>query len=413
MRKPIRMQWLLLALLVLSIGINYIDRSNLSVAATDLSRELSLSKSELGLLLSAFFWTYASFQVLAGWLVQRFNVYLVYGLAFALWSAATALTGFAGGLASLFALRLALGAGESVAYPAYARIIASDFDERHRGFANAAIDAGSKSGPALGTLIGGLVVAHYGWRSLFFVLGFGAMLWLIPWFVFMPSHSRTAAATAAPSGGPGFLEIAARRDFWGKTIGLFCGNYVWYFILTWLPPYLEMERHFSKSMMAVYGSVPYWGIAASSITCGWLSDRLIERGRDPVRVRKGFTAAGLLATTLILPACLVDDPLAAMVLLTVGCLAYGMFSSNSWALTQTLAGPSAAGKWTGMENGIANLAGIIAPWLTGILLDLTGRFLLAFVAVCGVLIIGATSLFWVIGKAAPITWRSAKEPNLS
>ena len=408
-RKPAVSQWLLLALLVLSVGVNYIDRSNLSVAATDLSRELSLTKSDLGLLLGAFFWTYALFQLAAGWLVQRSNVYLVYGLAFALWSAATALTGFAGSLASLFALRLVLGAGESIAYPAYSRIIACDFEFRHRGLANSAIDAGAKAGPALGTLIGGLIVAHYGWRPLFFLLGFGAMVWLIPWFALTArARGGSAAASPAPAGGPGFLEIAARREFWGTAVGLFCGNYVWYFVLTWLPPYLEMERHFSKTMMATYGSIPYWGIAIASISFGWISDRLIERGRTrPARVRKTFAAAGLLAATLILPANLISHQAAAMALLTAGCLGYGMFSSNCWALTQTLAGPSAAGKWTGMQNAVGNLAGAAAPWLTGLLAEATGRFLLAFVAVSIFAILGALSCYFIVRDTAPLVWREA------
>src|ERR1041384_1032514 len=179
-RKALNPNWPLLGLLTFSCCINYIDRGNLSIAAPQLSKELMLNPAKLGILLSAFFWTYAAFQVVGGWLVDRFDVYRVYGTGFLLWSAATALTGFAGGFARLFALRLALGTSESIAYPAYSRIIAGDFPERHRGFANSLVDAGTKTGPALGTLLGGLIVAHYGWRALFLLLGFGAMLWVPP-----------------------------------------------------------------------------------------------------------------------------------------------------------------------------------------------------------------------------------------
>jgi ACS family D-galactonate transporter-like MFS transporter len=400
--------WLLLALLVVSIFINYIDRANLSVAATDLSRELSLSPKDLGLLLGAFFWSYAIFQLVAGWLVDRYNVYVAYGISFFLWSAATALTGFAGSLATLFALRLVLGFGESIAYPAYSKIIACDFPARHRGLANALIDAGSKAGPALGTLIGGLIVASFGWRPLFFILGFGAMVWLIPWFAVIPrgkTGARPHAGEAVHAAGPGFLEIAGKRDAWGTFLVLFCGNYAWYFFLTWLPPYLEMERGFSKTMMALYGAIPFTGIALSSIFGGWLSDRLIHRGASPTLVRKGFAITGLLMMTLVLPASMLPNQVASMVLLTFGCTCYGLYSSNIWAITQTLAGPSAAGKWTGMQNCIGNISGVVAPWFTGFLVQQTGEFFLAFVAVAAALVIGACSYIFLVGKVAPVVWQ--------
>ena len=185
-----RVRWSVLALLVASIFINYIDRSNLSVAVTNIEKDLSLDDRQAGLLLSGFFWTYALFQPAAGWLVDRYNAYWVYAAGFLLWSVATALTGFAGGFAALFGLRLVLGAGESVAYPVYSRIISDDFPERRRGLANALLDAGSKAGPAAGTLLGGLIVARFGWRPLFFGLGFGALAWLVPWVL----ESRRAGA---------------------------------------------------------------------------------------------------------------------------------------------------------------------------------------------------------------------------
>ncbi len=394
--------WWLLALLVTSCCINYIDRGNLSIAAPQLSRELSLSPTQLGLLLSSFFWTYALFQIVAGWLVDRFDVYRVFGLGFFLWSAATALTGFAVGFEMLFALRLLLGIGESIAYPAYSRIIAGEFPERHRGIANALVDAGSKTGPALGTLIGGLIVARFGWRVLFLALGFGALVWLVPWFASIPRAERRVVARRHD--GPGFLEIMRHRAAWGTFLGLFCGNYTWYFLLTWLPSYLVMERHYSLRMMAVYGSLPFWGIAISSTFGGWASDRLIERGGTPTRVRKAFAVTGLLLCTLMLPAAIVPSMALSMGLLIVACLSFGLFTSNLWAITQTLSGPKAAGKWTGMQNGIGNLAGVTAPYLTGVIVSRTGSFLLAFVAVFVVLLVGAFSYIVLVGEVTPIRW---------
>jgi MFS family permease len=396
--------WFLLGLLVLSIFINYIDRSNLSVAAPDLRRELALSPSDMGLLLSAFFWSYALLQLAAGWLVDRFNVYLIYGLGFLLWSLATAFTGFSGSFGVLFGLRLILGTGESVAYPAYSRIIACDFPERHRGIANALIDAGSKAGPAVGTMLGFWIVGTLGWRPLFFLLGFGGLLWLLPWFLMIPKRGATASACRAADAGPGFLAIAKQRSAWGTFLVLFCSNYAWYFMLTWLPSYLVEERHFSKSMMTLYGSLPYWGIATMSLFGGWLSDRLIARGGSTSRVRKTFAISGLLLATLILPASMIRDQVASMALLTVACVSFGLFSSNVWAITQTLAGP-ASGKWTGMQNCIGNISGVTAPYLTGVLLERTGTFYWAFVAVAVALTIGACSYLFIVGRVEPVDWK--------
>jgi len=402
-RPLIEHPWRLLALLVLSIFINFIDRSNLSVAAEDLRRELMLRPSQLGLLLSAFFWTYAAFQLVAGWLVDRYNVYWVYGAGFLVWSVATGLTGLVTGFAQLFALRLLLGMGESVAYPSYSRILAAGYPERHRGFCNAAIDAGSKLGPALGTLIGGLIVAGLGWRALFFLLGGGALLWLVPWFLSIPRNAPARAPEAI--GGPTFLEIIRRREAWGTFLGLFAINWAWYILVTWLPSYLRAGRGFSASTMAVFGSLPFWCIAGSSITFGWLSDRLIVAGYSVSTVRRSFCAGGLLlAGAFILPAALTSNATAAVYLLAIGTGLFGLSTSNIWAITQRLAGPAAAGKWSGAQNAFGNLAGVFGPWLTGILVEKTGSYVPAFALISAVLALGAVSFLALIPSLEPVNW---------
>src|SRR5215467_3454038 len=170
-----------LILLSISICINYIDRGTLSVAAPQLTTEMRLDPKQMGLLLSCFFWTYATAQVFAGWLVDRYNVRWVFGIGFLIWSGATLATGFTSAFMSLLFLRLLLGMGESVAYPSYSKIIAGNFPQTHRGTANALIDGASKMGPAIGTLLGGLLVAGYGWRSLFFAMGALSLSFLVPW----------------------------------------------------------------------------------------------------------------------------------------------------------------------------------------------------------------------------------------
>ena len=169
-----RKEWRILALLVISGFLNYFDRANLSAGATNIQRDLGFTNYQLGLLLSAFFWTYAACQLLglSGWLVDRFNVGWILAGGFLLWSGATAITGAAHAFAVVFALRLVLGAGESIAYPSYSRILANHYPEHHRGLANALIDAGTKCGPALGTLLGGLLIVQYGWRAFFLRTGY-------------------------------------------------------------------------------------------------------------------------------------------------------------------------------------------------------------------------------------------------
>src|SRR5580658_6444130 len=200
MTTRVRGQWIVLALLVVSVTINYIDRGNLSIAASRLASELWLDPEKIGLLLSSFFWTYAAMQIVAGWLIDRYSVYWIFAGGFFIWSAATALTGLAGGFATIFALRLLLGMGESVAYPAYSKIIAQGFTEENRGLANGLIDLGSKAGPALGLMIGGVIVSHYGWRPLFISVGLISLLWLIPWAWVARRAARHSEDSLALSG---------------------------------------------------------------------------------------------------------------------------------------------------------------------------------------------------------------------
>ena len=182
-------------LLSLSIFINYIDRGSLSIAAPILKDELQLSASQLGILLSSFFWTYACFQIVSGWLVDRFNVKLGSpAIGFLVWSSATAVTGLVHGFAILLAVRLVLGIGlNRLAYPSYSKIVARHFSEDRRGFANSVIAAGNLSGPGFGMFLGGVLMARYGWRSFFFVLGLVSLVWLLFWLKWMPRVPRESA----------------------------------------------------------------------------------------------------------------------------------------------------------------------------------------------------------------------------
>jgi MFS transporter, ACS family, D-galactonate transporter len=403
-------RWRLLALLSLSVFINYVDRGNLSVAAPVLTRELSLSPAKLGLLFSAFFWTYSLCQIPAGWLVDRFNVNRLYAAAYTIWSVATLMTGFAHTIAALLTVRLVLGLGESVSYPACSQILVRNFSEQERGRANSLIDVGAKAGPALGTLLGGLVVAYWGWRAVFIGAGAIGLLWLAPWYVWAGTGEVVPGESNQPN--PSLLRVLGRPDALGTSLGMFCYGYAWYFLLSWLPYYLVTERHFSMRAMALFGALPFCGSALSALVSGWASDRLIARGASVTRVRKSFVVVGLLLCTLVFPAAMVRDRSFALVLLTGASLAIGLFSSNVWAITQTLAGRAAAGKWSGIQNAAGNLGGVVSPLLTGLIVSRTHSFLLAFACAAVALSVGAGAYLFLVGEVVPLTWQQDKRTAL-
>ncbi len=394
---------IVLGLMVFSVFINYVDRGNLSIAVPMIKDELHLSASQLGILLSGFFWAYGPSQILAGWLVDRFDVNWVLAAGFFVWSAATGVTGILHGFVALFVVRLVLGIGESVAYPAYSRILAQHFPFSHRGFANSLISAGLASGPAFGMLAGGILMSRFGWRSFFIVLGLVSLLWLLPWFHWMPRGSGLAPAQYAEP-APGTLDILKQRSAWGTFAALFCANYKLYFLIAWLPYYLVRERHFSMGSMAKIGGSIYLAQALSAALCGRISDRWIASGSTQNRVRKGFLIIGTLGAGAFLLSSVIASPTFCVVFLILVGVSFGLSTSNVWAVTQTLAGPRASGRWTGLQCALANLSGIVASALTGYTVDRTGHFFWASSIAAG--FCGASALCWAffVGRVEPVVW---------
>ena len=394
-----------LILLWLSVFLNYIDRSNLSIAAPLLKGELGLSATQLGVLLSAFFWTYACLQIPAGWLVDRFEVKWVFAGGFLIWSAATAVTGVLHSFAALLAVRVVLGMGESVAYPSYSKIIANHFPVERRGFANSVVASGLCFGPSFGMLFGGTLMGRFGWRPFFVTLGLASLLWIGPWSIWMPrakSHSDDGNKK-----GPGLQEIVARRAWVATALGLFAMNYVNYFLLTWLPFYLVRERGFSMNAMAEVGGAIMLTAAVSAVVSGKLSDRWIRAGATTTRIRSGFIVTGNLMTGTLLMAAVVAPRDVSVGLLGLVGVGFGMASANVWAITQTLAGPRVAGRWAGSQNFIGNLSGAVAPAVTGVLVDRTGHFFWPFLITGAVAWSGAAVWTFLLGPIEPVVWRSS------
>jgi len=392
------------ALLALSAFLNYVDRGNLALAAPLIQQDLGLSVYQLGVLFSSFFWTYALFQIVSGWLVDRFNVNWVLAFGVLLWSVATLATGLLHGFTLLLLMRLVLGVGESVSYPSYSKIIARHFSELRRGRANSLISAGQACGPAFGTLLGGLLMARIGWRLFFVTLGVASSFWLIPWFRSMPRSANSVESKIVQT--PGILEILEHRSVWGTFAGLFAYNYLSYFLITWLPFYLVHERHFSISTMSLVSGVAFLGTAVSAAVSGWASDRWIAAGGAVTRVRKTFTGAGPLFASSVVLVSVIHDPRIAMALLILVCISMGVCSSNLWAVTQTLAGARVAGKWTGLQNFVGNFAGIVAPALTGFVVGRTGHFFWAFAITGAVSVLGGAAWIFAVGPLKEVSWRT-------
>jgi MFS family permease len=397
-----------LILLALSAFINFVDRGNLSAAAPLLKTELMLSDARLGILLAAFFWSYAFFQIASGWLVDHLDVKWMLAAGFFIWSVATAATGLAGGFALLLAARLVLGVGESVVYPSYSKILARYFPEDQRGLANSIIITGFYAGPAFGLFFGGILMDRYGWRPFFLVLGLLSLIWLLPWFQWMP-RDRDEHATAGnlqDRNTPGIIEILKLRSAWGTCAALACLDYFSYFFLTWMPTYLVRGRNFSMCQMATVMGTAYVFCALVAATCGWLSDRWIVAGAPATIVRKGFTTVGMAGAAIFLVPCALAGPRLTTVMVVLVAASLGVCSSNVWAITQTLAGPSAAGRWTGIENFVGNLGGALAPALTGFVLGRTGHYFWAFTITAVVSLLGALSWAFWIGRIEPVVWAS-------
>jgi MFS transporter, ACS family, D-galactonate transporter len=398
-----------LFLLTISVLINYIDRSNLSIAAPLLKDELGISASQLGTLLSAFFWTYAVMQTPAGWLVDHFDVKWVFAAGFLLWSAATAVTGFLHGFLALLVIRVVVGMGESVAFPSYSKILGGHFKESRRGFANAMIMAGLSLGPALGMWVGGSAVARFGWRPFFIALGLLALLWLPPWCRWMPRREPAPAHESEPRSG--YLDILRQRSAWGTCIGQSSINYFLYFLVTWLPFYLVRGRHFSLNEMARVGGLVFLMSALASAASGKLSDRWITAGASPTVVRKGFMLFGHAGIGILLALTVITTGRVFTFMLALTGVFLGISICNSWAIPQMLAGPKMVGRWVGVQNFAGNLAGAVAPALTGFLLDRTGSFYWPFLITAIVAWIGGLGWWLVVGPLEQVDWEKISPAN--
>jgi MFS family permease len=474
-------------LLALVLFINFVDRGNLGVAAPIIKDQLQLSATQLGLLFSAFFWSYTLCLLPAGWLAEYFGAGRVLMAAAALWSLATIFTGLAHGFAALLAFRLLLGIGEAGAYPCVNKLLATHLNPDERGRANGTTAFGQALGPGAGTWLGGLVIVHFGWRAMFAAFGALSLLWIWPWWRLKIGAGRAApepqparydasvhrhragsssasgsAGAASPSGAAGLSGTAGyagplgysdpsgssgpshssgtldassghpsglsgsagppvrseparehspplslilrQRALWGTSLGHFAANYPLYFMTSWLPIYLVKTRGFSMQQMAETAGASYLVWALSSLGMGWLFDRLLRAGANRTTLAKSFLVSGSVSEMVSLLGVALGDRPVAVACLFLGQLGGGLITPCLFATSQTIAGPLATGRWMGVQLTVGNLAGIIAPALTGLLIDRAGGFPAAF-AVCGFTwILGIAAWAFIIQQVEPLDW---------
>ena len=391
-----------LVLLLVAVLINYLDRGTLGLAAPLIKTEWNISAAQLGILFSAFFWTYTILQFAVGWLVDRFSVTLVMALGFLVWSLAMAGSGLAVGFASLLTMRLLLGTGESVMFPAASKLCARHLPEHSRGLANALIMAAIRWGSAIGTFAGGLLIAHYGWRNSFLAIGLASLMWLPAWRRWKPGPPIAPERISAPT--PGFAAILRQPSFWGAATGHGCGNYLLYFLISGLPYYLVHERHLSMTSMAGSAGLLYAIDSFSAIVAGALADRAVRRGGSPAGMRKVIMAVGFGISALGLAACAFSGPrIYWWCLLAIG-IGSGTGNSGSFAVGQTLAGHRVAGRWIGLQNGFANLSGIAGPPLTGYLIDRTGHFGAALTLTASICVCGGLAWLFAVPNHKQVDW---------
>jgi len=391
-------RWTIVWLLFAASLINYLDRSSISLALPLLSRDLGLGPESKGLLLSAFFWTYALMQIPVGWAADRVNLRWLYFAAFVLWSLGQGLTGFATSLSVLIMFRLLLGIGESIYLPGGTKIVSILFGPTERGLPCGLFDFGTRMGLVLGGLIIPWLLVRMGWRTTFRFIGFAGLLWLIPWLWATKGRlgRRSRPAVSTRNRKQELRWLLTNRNLIGICLGFFCFDYYWYLFVTWLPDYLVTVRHFTILRAGFFSSLPYFVFGASEPLGGWIADRLTAYGWDETRTRKGIVTIAFLCGLLLIPASRVQNANAAVALIA-GASLVGLATGNLLVILQCCAPADDVGLWTGFENFAGNLAGVAAPLLTGFLISRTGSYAPGFALAAAVLFAGIFCYWFIVG----------------
>jgi MFS transporter, ACS family, D-galactonate transporter len=415
-RKRSRARFIILSLLFVGTAINYLDRTNMAVAASAIQGDLGLDPAMMGLLLSAFGWTYAFMQIPGGWLLDRFGPRLVYGISLIGFSLFTLFQGFGKNFSTLFGLRLGLGLAESPAFPANSRIVAAWFPQRERALATGVYTAGEYVGLALATPFLFWLLSTFGWHSIFIVTGVIGLVFSIVWFKLYhdPKDSkyinkeemdyiREGGGLADSAGEVNkikwshVLHLFKYRQFLGIYIGQFSIASTLYFFLTWFPTYLVQEKGITLLKAGFFGSIPYIAAGIGVLLGGFWSDKMVQRGVSVGIARKTPIIIGLLGACTIVLANYTTSASLVIIIMSISFFAQGM-SAITWSLVSDIAPKELVGLAGGVFNFASNLAAIITPIVIGFIVSVTNSFNGALVFVSVVALIGALSYIFVVGE---------------
>ena len=419
-KKPTRVRYSILVAIFINVVINYMDRSNISVAAPMITEEFHLSTVQLGYIFSAFGWTYALLQIPGGILTDRFGPRIIYTFSLILWSIVTLAQGFAKGFASLFGLRTAIGVFEAPSYPTNNRIVTSWFPDKERASAIGVYTSGQFIGLAFLTPVLIALEQYAGWQGLFIITGIVGILWGISWYFFYRDPAESKRANEAELNyieeGGGLIdkknalqkskpkpfewsdlkEVLSHRKLWGIYLGQFAvGSTLWFF-LTWFPTYLIKYRHIDFIKSGFLASLPFLSAFVGIIFAGFLSDYMIKKGVSMSVARKTPIIIGLLLTMCIIGANYVSSPALIILFMCVAFFGNG-FASITWVFVSTLAPKHLIGLTGGVFNFIGGLAGIIVPAAIGYIVT-DSNFTPAIILIGAIGVLGALSYIFLVGK---------------
>ena len=408
----------ILALIFVTVVINYMDRSNISVAAAAIGEDLALTKVQLGLIFSAFGLTYSLLQIPGGIMVDYVKPRILYPVILVLWSLATLLQGVVSSLAALIGLRAAIGVFEAPSYPTNNKIVTSWFPEEERASAIATYTSGQFIGLAFLTPALAAIQAYYGWRGLFVISGLIGIGWAGIWYIFYrdpQNHESVSDAELALIREGGGMISEAKEDegrvnfavsdlaeafrhpkLWGIYFGQFCMGSLFIFFLTWFPTYLVEYRGLDFIKSGFLASIPFLGAFFGVLLAGFLSDFLVRRGVSKEAARKGPILVGMLLSVSIIGANYTDNTALIIFFLAVAFFGNGL-ASITWVFVSLLAPTRLIGLVGGVFNFIGGLAGVITPTVIGYLVE-DGDFASALFFIGGMAFLGFCSYLFLVGK---------------
>lgn len=411
-----RLRWFIIALLFLGGAISYLDRAALSIAAPLVARDLQLDPARLGIVFSSFFFGYALFCFVGGWASDRIGPKNVFTLAMTVWSVFCGLTAAATGIVSLLVIRIVFGMGEGPFSSTANKLVSNWFPREEQASAVGMANAGQPLGAALAGPVVGFIAVSFGWRISFVAIAAIGLLWVVAWLLLatdrpeghrwldmasrarvVQERSRRAAAPALPLG-----TYLRRPAILATGFAFFGYAYILYFFLSWFPTYLTMSQGLSVQRMGAVNAIPwlvgFLGLASSGFVC----DAIFRRRGDALFARKLVLVGSLLvAAACVALAGVVRGVVPVVALMAVSVFFMYLTASTYWAIILDTVPEARVGGVSGFVHLIANLAGIVAPSVTGFLVEWSGSFSSAFILTGGIAVLGALAVAVFVREPEP------------